>query len=472
MPPTVGDLVRLAFSLSLLTFYTGVLIYSLPIPYRGLKSWAPRLIADSVLAAGLAAAFYAILEVPAFIRSVLGASWALYESRVALNLAAAAAVKALAYVIKEAAGIVENPIVGVVAGVAVSLLAKLADLAIATAIALQSLGWLAMKASPLLAALGLVLYSIPLRLGRGAGAWLLALALVLPALLPALPLFEAAVAHYAGGYGAVQAAAAQGVVVDAWGSTIGYGVLLFYPANATPEGEPLARYPIIGGRAQGFPPGSVTITFPPDGSSSAYLELDGLRALLYPAPVDFTAIRVEDGVPVLVLQAKLVLFHDGLLAAFASNIPAAATLNRGPGHVEIQVIDDMGAYVEVRWPKSCDVTVQAEADVGGVVVEPVGEWEWAGVEGEGARVVPTTREAAYRVIIDYAGDCGEKPSPSPVKDYLFDQLMGRVNLTVIATYVFTGLFLLPATYLALLALLVGGVARALGGRDRGIPRPV
>ena len=57
----IDTVLNAAFALSVLTYYLGVLIYAIPIPWYGIKRWAPLLIFDGLLAASLTLFFNDII---------------------------------------------------------------------------------------------------------------------------------------------------------------------------------------------------------------------------------------------------------------------------------------------------------------------------------------------------------------------------------------------------------------------------
>jgi len=93
-------LLFLAYDLAMLSFFIGVLIYALPIPWYPLKRWAPRLMVDSIIAAILAISFYTLLDVSNFIARILGGSWELFYKWLKTSIGVMIGLKTLVFTIK------------------------------------------------------------------------------------------------------------------------------------------------------------------------------------------------------------------------------------------------------------------------------------------------------------------------------------------------------------------------------------
>ena len=99
----ITTLLIIGYKLSLLTFSIGVLIYALPIPWSGLKSWGPRLIWDSIAATILLSLFYFLIKISNKIPLYLGGSWSYFEAWLNNALAFAITLKELVLIAYAAA---------------------------------------------------------------------------------------------------------------------------------------------------------------------------------------------------------------------------------------------------------------------------------------------------------------------------------------------------------------------------------
>ena len=185
---TIADqLLQAALQLSILTYNIGVLVYLLPVPLRRLKRLAPLLIVDGLYSALIVGLFNVLLYASDYIGSISG-----YTALDALNIAKNmferiillfAQKKYYEYFLSLIpAG--KFTIIATLMYLPVSLIygtVVSASLALLTII----VSVLSLRAE--LAALGVLLYSIPLRLARSAGASLLAFVIVANAMIPFFP---------------------------------------------------------------------------------------------------------------------------------------------------------------------------------------------------------------------------------------------------------------------------------------------
>jgi len=177
--------------LSQLTFFIGVLIYSLPIPFTGLKRWAPRLISDSIFVTSIALTLDMIFRFADTLINILGGSYDLanvFNTFISLPLI-----------------LLMNIVFGYVKGVVpsalrplVSPLSSLVSAAYTSLLTIVMLTLIIKQIRWFLATLGVLLMSIPFRIGRGAGAYILALSIVLYVGLPLFPLYVGAILQSSG----------------------------------------------------------------------------------------------------------------------------------------------------------------------------------------------------------------------------------------------------------------------------------
>lgn len=165
-----------AGNLVVLTYNLGVLLYAIPIPSRRIKKWAPLLIEDSIYAALLIMLFSTVLYVSDYIAAFSGVN--LYQ--VASWLEDFMHNIISEYIVKRLLTIPAHffPGGGVVAALALLPLTLIFyGVVTATASLLVPL-YILLKLRSLLTALGILLYALPFRLGRNAGASLIAFAIV------------------------------------------------------------------------------------------------------------------------------------------------------------------------------------------------------------------------------------------------------------------------------------------------------
>lgn len=172
--------------LSQLTFFIGVLIYSLPIPFTGLKRWAPRLISDSIFVTSIALTLDMIFRFADTLINILGGSYVfanVFNTLISLPL-----ILLMNIVFGYVKGTVPSalrPLVSPISSLASAAYTSLLTIVMLTLI-IKQIRWF-------LTTLGVSLMSIPFRIGRGAGAYILALSIVLYVGLPLFPLYVGAI---------------------------------------------------------------------------------------------------------------------------------------------------------------------------------------------------------------------------------------------------------------------------------------
>jgi len=176
----------LAYSLAILTYYLGVLIYAIPIPWWGIKKWAPTLIYDALAASLLVLMFSTIVELVNYLGSLLNVDWQAYfewlTSRIAIMGSFISFLVTLSLMLSSAG----------VKAVSTAVLGPIISLATYTLIVLEIFFILGLVFNQFFAKImiiGILLYSIPFRIARGAGAALVAMSIVFTLALPLLPVF-------------------------------------------------------------------------------------------------------------------------------------------------------------------------------------------------------------------------------------------------------------------------------------------
>lgn len=191
------QLLIIASQLAVLTYYIGVLLYSLPIPDYRVKRWAPILVRDGIWMAVLVAAYSMLLEFSDLLASYSGYSLSavarLSDEIISIIYSYNFIVRLLATIVSIVPGLTAN----IVYVFAFPLMFTQYTVLWA-AVTILSLTLLVAAGKALLAALGIALMAIPFRIGRSAGASLLAFALAANAMLPYFPLWLETVAGIMG----------------------------------------------------------------------------------------------------------------------------------------------------------------------------------------------------------------------------------------------------------------------------------
>ncbi len=179
-------LILLAFSLSVLTYYIGVLIYTLPIPWWGLKKWAPTLIYDSIASMVLLFSYSIIINLANYLAGLFNASWDVLINWILARISILSTISlAISSIIMLGSKVILPPILTSLAGPMFSTIFYIM-------LALQIILMLSLVLKQYftkLLLLGIVLYSIPFRLARSVGSGLLAFVIIFNIGLPLLPNF-------------------------------------------------------------------------------------------------------------------------------------------------------------------------------------------------------------------------------------------------------------------------------------------
>ncbi|MFP3399176.1 DNA import protein CedA [Acidianus sp.] len=184
----IGEMLFLASSLGALTYFIGTLIMGLPIPIYGIKKWGPKLILDGLYVTALVNAYGSILALSSMIQSYLGATWCNFFKWVCCLIIQEIALNAFLRTIYGIIAVASGPTAGVLlseVGVLFSLFGSL----ITTSETLLIIARIVYEYSQVFIALGILLISIPFRVGRGVGGSLIGFSIVFYAALPYLPNF-------------------------------------------------------------------------------------------------------------------------------------------------------------------------------------------------------------------------------------------------------------------------------------------
>ena len=230
-------LLTTAFYLSILTYYLGVLIYMLPIPFYGLKKWAPTLMIDGVFSAILVFSYNTILWLIDYIGEVIGSDWEYYNNWLTNEVASLVSLM----ITLKAIGISLSSIgLQFLANGLISPLISSLTYVLLFILVYSSLVAIIDYLAPTLIALGILLHSIPFRLTRSSGATIISIVIVFTVASPLMPNFvDMFTTNMVGpGYYKYGVARALFYVLDAKNDSVSYMVLEI----RDDKGELLARY--------------------------------------------------------------------------------------------------------------------------------------------------------------------------------------------------------------------------------------
>ena len=208
-------LLTIALYLAGLSYFLGALIYALPLPFPSLKQWGPTMMKDAIYVTVWVMIYNIVLSVADSILNLLGVSWSSYLQTVDSELGSLLEVYGyiifllvLTFIPKF---IVHNPQLvarGGWAGIIIYIASFIINLAlklehtrpVLASLATQTLSLFVFESviasvsiiiyngAPLLIVMGVLLMALPFRIGRNAGAMLIATTLVYYIGIPAMPL--------------------------------------------------------------------------------------------------------------------------------------------------------------------------------------------------------------------------------------------------------------------------------------------
>ncbi len=184
----IDTVLNAAFALSVLTYYLGVLVYAIPIPWYGIKRWAPLLIFDGLLAASLTLFFNNIIIIINYVYEMLGADWETFD----LTTGSLWALLLVFIIFIEVSLTLMTKIPYIKMYTFTSLLFTIKGFlsyALLIITLIITLSIIVRYTATKMIALSILFYSIPFRITRVAGASLLAFTIVFYIGLPLMPNF-------------------------------------------------------------------------------------------------------------------------------------------------------------------------------------------------------------------------------------------------------------------------------------------
>ncbi len=460
----IASLLILGYKLALLTFSLGTLIYALPVPWRGVKIWGPRLIWDSIAATILISTYYVLLTISNKIPLLFGGSWSYFISWLKSLIFFTLSLKELvilAYTAARALG----PLKALTSLLwPIDRLSNILWIFIATIYGLSSF---VRSYYYLLIGLGIVLYSMPFRLGRNVGAWFIAFAIVFNAGLPLLPVFISG--FYTGQGGSVSPIINYGLVytqvniTDLSHMPINYGIVNFYIIKESKRVLVASYIVSQDGLLESNFSGSY-VPLPSETPLYAYLDLNSVYIPLSPYPLTTADLKVKGNSYAISLVAKNIIWHKGdlILLTNSTNINV---LSYNVNSVEVNINDNNSYYLEISAPKKCHYNINITGSIERV---KKGSWVWLGVQGSFEKI---EIKGKSHVFLTTDSSCQVAPEYPKTYDYYVNFLGNGIFLDINFIRSVILLYLtLPLLYLFMLFSISYALARLIGGRERIIPR--
>ncbi len=451
------DYLRVAYELSILSFYIGVLIYALPIPWPPLKRWAPRLMIDGFFTAALAALFYGLLSTSDYVARVLGGSWELFQGWLSTAISTLISLKGFVFVITMITS--QFPFASAI-GSALRPVDRVADIGFITIAWISALMIIVSNFGKALAAIGIALSAVPFRISRSAGAWLLSFVLVFNAGLQVLPSFLATLAEQPGRpdpseLEANGLAIAKLHVIDYTNRGVGGGILYMYNS----AGDEWAKYIVSNGLAWDDDFGS-TVPVPSRTEVYLALEIDNVRFNLKPYPLHPSDYQGNGTLWEAVVSNKYLVWVGNYTIIYTTGEPQSFT--KGGNHASITVYLNSGEYIAFRTPSECSVSVNHSNGL----ESTSSTWEWMGMTGT---LVKYTAKQPGEYTLSLTIDACNRVSPDfgDTENYL--ERVGKLGTYMDIDFISSILLYyttIPLLYTFVLFTITTGLARILGGRER------
>lgn len=443
-----GDMALLAMKLSMLTFYIGVLIYALPVPSSFIKRWAPALIGDSLIAFLIALSYNILYSAADSLALMLGGSKTLFLDWYSQALSVSMFVKMVAAALES---LPSRLAISPAIQAAIIPFDRVSTLAIIFLTTLAGIFDLVFTYGHYLLLFGLVLYAVPFRIGRDAGAWLISFILVFTVGLPVLPVFLQQVASPPPGAPQMESyKIISPQVLSSGGHPAGRGVLIL-----TRGGEPVAIHELTyDGRPISGTLGEGRIALPAE-PLIATLDYAAVLFPLAPEPVELRDLR---GLRLELRAPHVLLFKDPLIAIYTTGREARLIAGEG-WYVAVARLEPR-EQLSVTIPSACEYEI---ASNGTMAVE---RWRWRGVEGRLHYVTPAAA-GVYAVNLSISRCEDVHLEPIQEKDYMVEVLNNLNYFSIDVMRAFIAYYLtIPAMYVFSLFLITTGLAALIGGRGR------
>jgi len=439
------ELLLLAMDIAMLTYALGVLILALPVPLRSVKRWGPKLIADAIAAVILASSSTLILYLGDELLKVTGVDWPSFYAWLSARTAVLGGVFAgLTY----AASFVKSTEYSYLS----SPLKMAASFLTTSFSALRGLYFLSSFIyvyRDKLTSIGILLYSLPLRVGKGVGSFFIAVSLVMYVGMPLLPAFVSSFENVTVANGLRWNSETIKIrVVDSLGNPVPYPVLNFYSGNSL--GKPIgvivgdeAGYAIVGDGLDALPNNfrfNVSVLF--------------MGYVITPKP---GVIKHGDNNVKLTLRSLIYSSAAALLMPWRTEI---MYYNISPGLISVDIYTDTGFTAYLATIE--DVNVTSVTLDGGALACHFAKRVWAEIPiKDCAFQVP---QGEHNITVKYTPSFYPRPSVNEKRitylNSIFDVITGVLTLCISFLY---ALVFLPGVYLAMLLAMSAALARVLGG---------
>ncbi len=480
------ELLRIAFALSVLSYYIGTLLLALPVPIRGVKRWGAKLIVDGLYATILMFAVTLLFEFTDKFMASLGASFDEITASIRNKYLETLFVFMLTKTIATLASKFSLKMVSSLLNVYASMLATVITI-LNLLIVLLVLGWLGRS---ILVPLGLVLMALPFRIGRSAGASLIAFTIASSVLLPLFPHWLDLVYTLTPLPGQVAGSLSSDKVYAVICVRPLYGYATVLDVMFKKVGSE-TKYELIGANGcayairpgEGIEPGNYTMLISSMGIGVVYTRINvpgDLKRLPIAGLADYYLIAKAPHALFLGPNGYVVM---DILGCVEGTIKVHV---RSIGQYTIECrVNETGAPVHILlgYPKECKVNFTVDKTKYRTVRINVYELNWHDIPVNTSAIylVPNADVIELYLHIDTA-TCPETVTPKMEEEYCSledlelyapsysDRLL--TDIVFLVTWYFAQNLVAVVSYTALLVMVTHGIGKALGASYVRFPFPV
>ena len=450
------NVLPLAFNLAILTYFIGVLILALPIPHKQLKKWGLKLLSDAIMAAVLISAYNMILGIGDFILNMLGYSWAgfmtwLTERTTILVTALMSLTYMTSWIKSLGYSLLLSPL-----GLA-STYITLALSAIRMMYFIASFIW---SFRGELLALGLLLYSLPFRVGKDVGAFFIAASLILYVGFPLMPafvnVFQATIP---------QSAINKSVTITCHIADIGNEPLPYPVLRVYKEGS---NTPI--GIVKGDAKGSVILGGNSDVIPRNYtfrVEVLFMGYVFEPMP---NILKIEPSKVSYKFNIRNIIYQGGLAILFPSSFNVVSIKYLG-NKLEATLSTSTETQEEIRIIRLGDVKINSLRINNYTLHCSWSSWSWKNIQLSECvlsfKNIRLNSSSTITISIHYEPESYPSPAVEEHRIVCYESLVDIIvqYISIGIAYIYSFLFL-PGVYLAALTAMAASLARVLGGGTR------
>jgi len=451
------DILILASSLAMLSYVIGVIVYALPVPYRPIKKLGMAFIIDAIVAMILITIYNVFIYVGDFILNLLNLTWLDFYrwlvSRTAVLVGVFTGLSYLLSMIKVSQySFILSPL---------NLVLTYISLSLSALKIVYFLSTLIFKFRKELVLLGVLLYSLPFRIGKGVGAFLIACSIVLYVGFPLMPAF---VSYFEGNIissGNFGPTTIYGTIVDGAGNYLPYSVLLVYLKKvSSPHAIPSAviltndRGKFVLGDGKDIIPKNTTL----------YLRVEYLGYVFVPQPNEFIAKGFKKNI---VLRVNSIIYSAGVALLIPFNY---VLLNK---FITGNLIDVTLKPISNNKVLSLTLIKYHSTPIYRIAInnkEYICNWSvlsWRGIKLSSCTLNIKLSNDLFNIIIFHESMEPKRPNVNQKRLLLLsgisDLIAGYISLGVSLLY---SLIFLPGMYVSLLLAMSAALSRVLGGGIR------